>query len=100
MSRDTFNNNFAKIIDKVKKLSGNSEIRFKDLFNNNFIINYTKFESINQMFQESDFEIRSEEDFNNIAENKLDEYVKETTNFSNWEEMIEKAVEEWVQKEL
>ena len=93
-------NNFAKIINKVNKLSGNSEIRFKDLFNNKFMLNYTEFESINQMFQESDFDIKSEEDFNNISEDQLDEYVKQNTKFSNWEEMIEMAIEKWIKKEL
>ena len=89
--------NFEKVIRKINKLSGDSEIRFKDIFTKEFMIKYTTFNSINQMFRESDFQILRGEDFNNISENELDGYVSETTDFSDWDEMIEKAITEWVE---
>lgn len=88
--------NFEKVINRIDKLQGNSEIRFKDLFTEDFMTEYTNFDNINQMFRESDFEIYNGKDFDNIPENELNSFINETTEFSNWDEMIEKAITKWV----
>ena len=93
---DDEKDNFEKIINKINKLQGNSEIRFKDLFNMKFMKKYTDFNSINHMFQESGFEIRSGEEFDNIPEKDLNNFVDETTDFSDWDEMIERAITNWI----
>ena len=93
-------NNLDKIKNKINKLDGNGKVRFRDIFTAEFMENNTDFNSINQMFKQSDFEIRNEEDFNNLDENKLNCYVAENTDFSDWDEMTEKAISEWVKKEL
>lgn len=88
--------NYKKVINKIDKLQGNSEIRFKDLFTNDFMIKYTDFNNINQMFRESEFEIHDGEEFDNIPEKELNNFIDETTDFSNWDEMIERAITEWL----
>ena len=88
--------NFEKVINKIDKLQGNSEIRFKDLFTNNFMNKYTDFNNINQMFRESEFEIHNGEEFDNIPEEELNNFIDKTTDFSNWDEMIERAITEWI----
>jgi|SRR6056297_1829532 len=88
--------NFEKVINRIDKLQGNSEIRFKDLFTDDFMIEYTNFDNINQMFRESNFKIRNGEDFDNIPEKELNDFIDKTTEFSNWDEMIEKAITKWV----
>ena len=48
------------------------------------------------MFRESSFEISNGEDFDNIPEKELNDFIDKTTEFSNWDEMIEKAITKWV----
>jgi len=93
---DDENDNFEKIINKINKLQGNSEIRFKDLFTRGFMKKHTDFISINQMFKESEFEIHNGEEFDNIPEKDLNEFVAKNTDFSNWDEMTERAITNWV----
>jgi len=93
---DNESENFEKVINRIDKLQGNSEIRFKDLFTDDFMIEYTNFDNINQMFRESNFKIRNGEDFDNIPEKELNDFIDKTTEFSNWDEMIEKAIIKWV----
>lgn len=94
------NKNYEKVINKIDKLKGNSEIRFKDLFTKDFMVEYTNFKTINQMFEESDFEINDGEDFDNIPENELNNFINNNTDFSDWDEMIERAITEWVKKQI
>lgn len=93
---DDKSENFEKVINRIDKLQGNSEIKFKDLFTENFMVEYTNFNNINQMFRESNFKISNGEDFDNIPEKELNDFIDKTTEFSNWDEMIEKAITKWV----
>lgn len=61
---------------------------------------HTQYTSIDEFFNESDFEIESEEDLEVIPEENLDAYVNQTTSFSSWKEMAEYATVEWTQKKL
>jgi hypothetical protein len=46
---------------------------------------FTNFSSIDEFLKKNPFDVHSQEDFENIDENELDKYVKETTRFSSWE---------------
>jgi hypothetical protein len=48
----------------------------------------------------SEFQLESNEDFDLIPEEELDEFVRSHTRFSNWREMLDKAGEEYVFRKL
>lgn len=69
---------------------------FKQTFNPGFMRKYTNFKSIEDFFSKSKFKINSNKDLevlNEKEDKELDEYVKENTNFENWNEMAESAEE-------
>lgn len=95
---------FKRKIDEMKtnaeKLSGEHKIPFKDLFNSDFLIKYTDFKSLDEMFHADEFVIESEDDFKKVPDDKWDEYIGKHTRFSNWQEMMGKASEEYFARKL
>ncbi|TLS36559.1 hypothetical protein FCL54_14720 [Pseudalkalibacillus caeni] len=85
---------------KADELDGDHEVPFKELFPEDFMREYTKFSSINEMVDKSQWTVENDEDFSKIPDDEWDKYVKETTNFENWEEMQGTAVEVWGFRQL
>ncbi len=88
-----------KIGKKMKALDGR-EVSFNDLFPPAFMERHTQFKSIDEMVEKSPFTVESQEDFEKIPDNKWDEFIRNTTSFQSWEEMMSKAGEEFFSKAL
>jgi len=95
---DDFNNFLNNLQKKAENLSG--EIKFDELFNDSFMNDNTKFDTIDKFFDNSPFEIKTQEDFDNLDESQLDIYVNENSVFSTWEEMKKTAGALYAKKEL
>jgi hypothetical protein len=92
--------NFGDFSKKLKELEKGTDVDFPTLFNDEFMRTYTKFETIDDFFDKSPFEVESNEDFDKINEQELDEYVRNNSDFADWEDMRGKAGEEWLVKQL
>jgi len=89
-----------KLQEKLKKLERTQSVPFDKLFNSGFMNRYSQFTNIEEFFDKGGFEFESEDEFENIPEDKLDQHVQATTNFGKWQEMLTKAGELWITKEL
>lgn len=87
--------NLERKVDEV-----NGEVSFTDLFNPNFMTTFTNFNSTDEFFKKSPFEVHCQEDFESLDENLLNEYVKANTRLSTWEEMKSKAGEFYVKHNI
>lgn len=81
-------------------LGGDHEVSFCDLFPDHFMIKYTDFSSLDEMFKESGFVIESSEHFDEIPDREWDDFIKRRTRFPNWDEMLGIASEEWIMRQL
>ncbi|KRQ86017.1 hypothetical protein ABG79_02149 [Caloramator mitchellensis] len=97
---DEFSKNLKKIEDNLKELEKNNTVSFDELFNSQFMSRYTNFSSFEELLSYGGFEVNSQEDFEAIPDNKMDEVVRKTTTFSSWEEMLSKAAETYIAKKL
>lgn len=95
---DKINEELDRISKQAEELSGH--ISFGELFNDEFVQEHTQFSNIDEFFESGGFIINREEDFNSIPQDKLDKHVKETTEFSDWEDMLSTAGAEYTAKEL
>lgn len=95
-----FQNDLKKIQNNVEKMSGKHEVKFIDLFDNNFMQRNTSFKSIEELFEKSGFKVETNEDFKKIPDDKWDKFIQDNTNFNDWKEMSDKAVEEYTKKKL
>lgn len=81
-------------------LSRKKEISFGELFPPSFMRRHTHAASIDEFIQKCGFKVETIEDFKAIPDEDFDTYVKESTVFSSWKEMEEKAYEEYIRKAL
>ncbi|WP_044893676.1 hypothetical protein [Bacillus alveayuensis] len=95
---DNLNKFFKNLEKEVQDASG--EVSFSELFNPNFMTTFTNFDNIDEFFKKSPFDIKTQEDFENLDESQLDHYVKENTRFSSWQEMKSKAGEIYIKNKL
>ena len=86
--------------NNAKDLQGTHKIKFSELFPNQFMKEFTKFDSIEQMFEMSGYKVESAEDFKKIPDDKWNKFINSNTNFKNWQEMQLKASGEWAAKRL
>lgn len=85
---------------KAKALEEPQEISFEIIFDHDFMRKYTIFSSIQEFFDKSPFEFESPEEFEAIPDSEIDQYTQKNTNFNTWEEMLHKASEIYVVKQL
>ena len=101
MSKNFLNDDGLKRLQKnAKKLHGDNEISFEEMFNQTFMRKYTSFESFEKLLEAGNFTVESEYDFDSIPEDKLNDLIKSTTRFTSWNDMLSKAGEEWALKNL
>ncbi len=77
-------------IDIADKMNNN--VYFNVLFSDKFMRKYTIFNSFDDMINKSGFKLETEEDFEKISDNDLDLFIRDTSNFNSWEDMIQEAV--------
>lgn len=84
----------SKNLDNLAQDIEKNEIEIHELFNKVFMQNHTSFASIEDYLEAGNFPI----DLENISQSDLDNYVSETTSFSNWQEMIDSAILERINR--
>ena len=86
---------FKELDKKLESLSGN--VPLDELLNSNFMRKYTQFQTAQEFADTSSF------DFSNIEpidSNDLDKFVSAHTKFTSWQEMLNHAAAEWIQKQF
>lgn len=87
----------SEAIDELEK---SNEVSFHQLFNETFMNKYTDFDSLEEMFAASPFDIENKNDFTTIDKEELDNFINDKTVFLNWEDMLDKAGELWTANKL
>jgi hypothetical protein len=85
---------------KIEELEGTHQIPFDELYPPNFMIAFTDFASIDEMFAASGFKTETEEDFAAIPDDAWDEFIARRTRFASWQAMQEEAGQEWAERRL
>jgi hypothetical protein len=89
-----------KLQKRLEELDGSHQIPLNELFDSEFMIEYTDFTSIDAMLEASGFKVETDEDFAAIPDDEWDQFVARTARFASWEEMQQEASNRWVQKKL
>lgn len=89
-----------KLVQNAKKLDGQHDVQLGVIFNEGFIQSHTKFSSIDDLFEKAGFKVESKEDFDAIPQEDIDSFVRDNTNFEDFNEMYKSATTEYVKKQL
>lgn len=96
----SFKSELNKLKRQAKKLHGTQNVPLNKLFSASFMSRYTSYNTIDDFFDAGGFVFETTEEFENLPEDKLDQYVRNSTKFKSWNEMQTKAGEHFVAKEL
>ena len=99
-SFDDLQRKLADLQRRVSVLDGQNQVPFSDLFTQTFMAKYTTCSSIDELFEQGGIAVDSQEGFECIPEEQLDQVVATHTRFTTWEEMKRAAGEEWVKRRL
>jgi hypothetical protein len=88
---------FDALQRRLKALEDVQSVPLTDLLPVAFLTRYTEFTSLEAMIAASGLVLESKEDF---EQNAWHDFVRSHTQFSDWKEMLNKAVEEWVARQL
>jgi hypothetical protein len=88
------------IAKKAKALEGKRNIPINELLNSTFVSKHTHFATMEEMVNASGFEVKSQEDFAAIPDDKWDEFIQSVSSFGNWQAMLDQAVKEWTTNKL
>lgn len=84
----------------AEALDGEHQVPFSELFNSSFMQRYTNFASIEALIDAGGFKVETPEDFKAIPDDDWEKHIAKTTNFSNWQEMMNEAASEWAKNQL
>ncbi|HKM39043.1 MAG TPA: hypothetical protein VJ036_02115 [bacterium] len=91
---------------KLHRLAGEAEefdgkkIPFSDLFSEDFMKTYTTFSSFEELLQAGNYIVDSAADFETIQGDRFDGYLRSTTKFNSWLEMLAGASKRWIRTKL
>jgi hypothetical protein len=95
MSFEIEDDGLMEFLTKGSKLEGDIEVEIEEIFTSEFMSKYTSYSSFQYFLEGLGFE-DVDTFINSIDRDKLDEFVKNHTSFNNYEEMEDKALEEYV----
>lgn len=88
------------IKERAEELNGNHTVSFSELFNHEFMAEYSQYQSMQELMDKSGFTINNQEDFAAIPDDQWDEYIRKVTKFENWKEMQQTAASKWAAKKM
>jgi hypothetical protein len=97
---DELHRNLDKLQKNIESLSGEHEVSFTELFPPGFMARYTNFTSFDDLLAKCGFKVNTVEDFANIPEVAWDTFIASSTRFASWDEMKQKALEEYLQRKM
>ncbi|SIQ95188.1 hypothetical protein SAMN05421578_105193 [Paenibacillus macquariensis] len=75
-----------------------NHISLENLFNNAFMSKHSSHKSFEDFLIKGNFQVRTEEDVNNIPDELFDRHVVRETKFADWKSMLETANVEYKSK--
>lgn len=88
------------MIPKNPRLFNKHSVSITEVLTPSFISQHTRFSDANAMFEATGFKIESQEDFQAIPDDKLDEFIRSESSFSTWRDMLSAAMAAWTKKKL
>lgn len=95
-SLNELQNDLQEKANKVESLQGTHEVTFEELFTNELMQSKTHFKDI-EFFLKS-LGVKSNEEFNNLPQEELNAFVNKNTDFSNWNEMLQYAKIDYINR--
>ncbi|CAI2439073.1 hypothetical protein [Serratia proteamaculans] len=96
----TFMKNIEKMQRNLEEIGETPELRFDELFNEEFLSQCSTFVSLDDMLEKSGFKVETAEDFKAIPDDEWERFIVENTSYESWREMQMDAGAKLLEKRL
>lgn len=97
---DAMSESFAGMATAVAEQSGPANISADDLFPGPFMKTHTVYPSIETFVQDSPLDTEGEPARRQLSEEAIETYVQTVSDFDSYEEMVEAAKIDWLEREM
>jgi hypothetical protein len=99
---DEISRSLNQLAERARALGETHTVSATELLTPAFIRAHTRsaHEAVDTWFVASPFKIETTEDFDTIPDSEWDQYVRSTTDFESWEEMLAAATQEYIHGRL
>lgn len=87
---------FDKLKKNLETLATTTEVKLGDMMNPAFISAHSSYANLDDLVNGSGFKVETAEDFKAIPDAEWDLFIKENTDFENWQEMQVAAHRDYV----
>lgn len=91
-------NNLKKLQKGLNDLANTKEIPIVELLNDSFLEENTNFKNFNEFENSNIFD--KYKTIEEIPDQEMDEFIKASSKFNTWDEMLGSATEEYITKKL
>lgn len=96
---DDIKNTLDKYAKKADELDG-KQVSYAELFPEEFMSEFTKFSGLKDFFDAGNFHITSGNEIACLPKGELNAYVASSTPFKSWKEMMDKATEAYIVRQV
>lgn len=97
---DDLQKRLQELKDKVQEAEGTHSVSISELLNAEFLASCSAFSSMDELFEASGFNIKSQEDFEAIPDTDWEWFIQQNTSYTSWAEMKQAAATIWMEKKL
>lgn len=97
---DGFLDQLENLEENIQRVSGTHRYDLDKIFNESFMTTHTKHKDFESFLDAGGFKVRTQEEFDSIDKDKLDQYVSLNTSFDSFEDMLSNAAGPFFEKEL
>jgi hypothetical protein len=97
---DDLSKKLERLASNAKSLGDTKSASLTDILTPEFICAHTKFDSADEFFEASGFDLSSQASFEAIPEDQLDAFVSSASSFGSWREMLNSAGAAWTKRKL
>lgn len=85
---------------KAESIGGEHSVPMGELLTPAFLEGCTLFNSADELFEKSGFNLEAQADFAALPDDAWDEFIRGNTSFASWKEMLQAAGAAYVQQKL
>ncbi|MEF8795218.1 MAG: hypothetical protein V5A22_09995 [Salinivenus sp.] len=97
---DAIRTSIEEAHQRAQALEGTHSLSAEELFPPSFMQENTSFDRVEAFLVEGGFDPERDGDWDDLADEGLDQHVRDTTDFDAWAEMKDAAAEEWARRQL
>jgi len=97
---DELQRRLEEMSNKAKEIEGEHSVPVTDLLTPEFLSDCSAFSTVEELFEASGFNIKSQEDVEAIPENQWEWFIQQNTSYTSWSEMLQAAGAIWARNKM